>query len=154
MMLALMLAASAALYAWGWCASRARHRPFPALRAGAFAPGSLVVAAALLGPLDALADASLSWHMAQHLALITLAAPLLLLGAPMRLALAALPGREATIWPAFSTARRCASSITRSSAWPAYGRPVRHALLAALRTRARERDGARGEHVLYLTSPD
>ena len=59
-------------------------------------PGSSSSAAALLGPVDDLSDASLSWHMVQHLALISLAAPLLLMGAPVRLALAALPPRGAT----------------------------------------------------------
>ncbi|HEY6234486.1 MAG TPA: cytochrome c oxidase assembly protein, partial [Candidatus Elarobacter sp.] len=53
-------------------------------------------AGALIGPIDDLADTALSWHMVQHLALVSLAAPLLLLGAPLRLAMAALPARPAT----------------------------------------------------------
>jgi putative copper resistance protein D len=96
MTLVVALAASAALYAWGWVRVARAGRPFPRFAPLAFGAGLGVVAAALFGPLDGLSDASLSWHMVQHLALITLAAPLLLMGAPVRLALAALPPHAAT----------------------------------------------------------
>jgi len=87
---------SVALYAWGVVRARRAGRAFPLRAVVAFGAGLGVVAASLLGPVDALADASLAWHMVQHLALVTLAAPLLLLGAPLRLAMAALPARPAT----------------------------------------------------------
>lgn len=96
MTLAVLLALSAALYAWGFRRVARAQRPFPRFAPLVFAAGLLAIAAALFGPLDALADASLSWHMVQHLALIALAAPLLLIGAPVRLALAALPPPGAT----------------------------------------------------------
>ncbi len=51
-------------------------------RVGAFLAGLLALFAALLSPLDALAEALQSAHMAQHLLLIVVAAPLLVLGAP------------------------------------------------------------------------
>lgn len=51
-------------------------------RALAFAGGVLTLASALL-TLDGLADKSFAWHMAQHLLLILLAAPLLTLGTPL-----------------------------------------------------------------------
>jgi putative membrane protein len=86
-----LLLLSAALYAWGVVRARRAGRAFPVAAVLAFAAGLAVLAAALTGPVDARADASLAWHMAQHLALVSLAAPLLLLGAPHRLALAALP---------------------------------------------------------------
>lgn len=85
------VALAGALYAWGLVRIRRSGRPFPALAPVAFALGLAAGGAALAGPVDAFADESLAWHMAQHLALISLAAPLLLLGAPLRLALAALP---------------------------------------------------------------
>jgi putative membrane protein len=47
-----------------------------------FALGLFVVAVALISPLDALADVLFSAHMAQHLLLVSVAAPLLALGAP------------------------------------------------------------------------
>jgi cytochrome c oxidase assembly factor CtaG len=61
----------------------------------AFALGLIVTAFALVGSMDGLADKSLAWHMAQHLGLAFLVAPLLLLGAPIRLAFAALPAHGA-----------------------------------------------------------
>jgi putative membrane protein len=50
-----------------------------------------VLVAALTGPIDASVDTSFSMHMIQHLMLTMVAAPLLLLGAPLTLAFAALP---------------------------------------------------------------
>lgn len=88
------LAIAAALYAWGVARVRRAGRAFPLGAVAAFAAALVIVGLVLLGPIDALADASLAWHMLQHLALIGLAAPLLLLGAPHRLALAALPQRQ------------------------------------------------------------
>jgi putative membrane protein len=85
----------AAAYGFALVRARRMHRAFGVRSVVAFACGLAVVAAALVEPVDALADSSLAWHMAQHLALVSLAAPLLLLGAPLRLALAALPPRAA-----------------------------------------------------------
>jgi cytochrome c oxidase assembly factor CtaG len=45
--------------------------------------GLLAVAAALVSPLDAAADHLLSAHMAQHLLLVVVAAPLLIVGSPV-----------------------------------------------------------------------
>ena len=74
MIVALTLAAGAALYGWGLWRVRQLRRPFPAFAPAAFGAGLLVIAAALSPPMDALADASLSWHMVQHLVLISVAA--------------------------------------------------------------------------------
>jgi cytochrome c oxidase assembly factor CtaG len=95
MILVVSLVASAGLYGWGWWRVACAHRPFPRFAPCAFGAGLAVIAASLFGPIDELSDTSLSWHMVQHLALITIAAPLLLMGAPVRLALAALPARAA-----------------------------------------------------------
>ena len=62
-------------------------------QAAAFAAGLLTLAVALVSPLDALADALFSAHMVQHLLLILVAAPLLILGAPAVPTLWALPLR-------------------------------------------------------------
>jgi cytochrome c oxidase assembly factor CtaG len=88
MIAALSLAVYAGLYAAG-----VRRVPrWPAGRSAAFGAGLALVAVALLSPLDGEAERRLSAHMAQHL-LLGLVAPLLLVaGAPMRLALAALRG--------------------------------------------------------------
>jgi putative membrane protein len=110
-----LLLLSVALYAWGLVRVRRSGRVFPARAIVAFGAALAVVAASLLGPVDALADASLSWHMVQHLALVTLAAPLLLLGAPLRLAMAALPAR-----PAAALARALNSTPLRVLTHPAF----------------------------------
>ncbi|HZP90464.1 MAG TPA: cytochrome c oxidase assembly protein [Actinomycetota bacterium] len=71
-----------------------RGRPASAWSAGrtaSFLSGVAVMAAALGPPLDGYADRLFSVHMVQHLLLVQVAAPLLLLGRPVTLALAAAP---------------------------------------------------------------
>jgi putative membrane protein len=62
----------------------ARHRGNrPALRrSGFFAAGLATIAAALLSPIDALATVLVTGHMLQHLLLIMVAAPLIVIGDP------------------------------------------------------------------------
>lgn len=81
-----LLLASAALYAagiarlWGHAG---RSRGISAAKAGAFAAGWLILACALVGPLDGLSDYLFSVHMVQHEVLMIVAAPLLVLGRPL-----------------------------------------------------------------------
>jgi cytochrome c oxidase assembly factor CtaG len=95
-MIVSLLLATAAAYAFGAFRVRANGRSVSIPAALAFGGALLLTGVVLLGPMDALADSSLAWHMVQHLALSFLIAPLLLLGAPVRIALAALPGGAAT----------------------------------------------------------
>lgn len=111
-----LLLLTAGVYGWAYRRVRRAGRRFPAASVAAFAAGVLTIVAAVAGPLDALADASLAWHMVQHLALIALAAPLLLFGAPLRLALAALPPRGAS-----RLARILTSAPVRVIDHPAFG---------------------------------
>ncbi|MEZ4522685.1 MAG: cytochrome c oxidase assembly protein [Thermomicrobiales bacterium] len=67
------------------------ERPWPAWRAVAFYAGLAATALALIGPLDTYNDESFTMHMAQHLVLIQISAPLLLLGRPVQLLLRAAP---------------------------------------------------------------
>ncbi|HWT06273.1 MAG TPA: cytochrome c oxidase assembly protein, partial [Xanthomonadales bacterium] len=67
MTIALPLALTAALYAWGLLRVMRARRPFPRFAPLAFAGGIVAIGAVLFGPVDALSDASLSWHMVQHL---------------------------------------------------------------------------------------
>jgi cytochrome c oxidase assembly factor CtaG len=79
----LLVLAVAVLYFLGLRAYRARGgRRFPRWRPLFFYTGVLVVAVALLSPVDALADYSFTWHMLQHQWLIMVAVPFILLGAP------------------------------------------------------------------------
>ncbi len=57
----------------------------------AFCAGMVVVAVALVSPLDGLVDRLLWAHMVQHVLLISVAAPLLAIGRPFAVALAAWP---------------------------------------------------------------
>jgi putative copper resistance protein D len=80
-----LCAGMAALY---WGAVR-RHnaahprRPVPPSRVAAFVTGVAVIGAALAGPFDRYAGMFFSFHMVQHLLLTLVAAPLVLLGAPV-----------------------------------------------------------------------
>jgi putative membrane protein len=94
---AALLGIAGMLYAAGVAVARARGRTFQSGKIAAFAAGLTILGGALIGPADDLADRSLAWHMIQHLAIIGFAAPLLLLGAPLRLALAALPPHVAAL---------------------------------------------------------
>lgn len=80
------------IYLRGWAAIR-RTRPmqFPAWRLAAFLGGLATIWAALASPLDGFADALLSAHMVEHLLLMSVAPPLLLLGAPQVPLLRGLP---------------------------------------------------------------
>ena len=153
MMLVVSLVASSALYGWG-CRRVARaHRPFPRFAPFAFGAGLAVIAASLFGPIVDLADTSLSWHMVQHLALIALAAPLLLMGAPVRLALAALPARGAAL-----LARALNSAPMRVIDNPLFGLGLLTAVLygthfSPLYERALENETVHAWlHVLYLVT--
>ena len=92
------LAVLAALYAAG--ASR-RRRTGRGRQAVFFWLGMVALSASLVWPLDALGEALLSGHMAQHLVLLNIAAPLLALGAP-----------GATLLAAISPGWRCAIGTT------------------------------------------
>lgn len=65
----------------------------PVYRRVAFFAGLAVIVLALTGPIDTAAATSFSMHMVQHLLLTMVAAPLLLVAAPLTLALRAWPGR-------------------------------------------------------------
>lgn len=92
--IAVLLLAAALGYSWSLWAATWRGRPVHSgWRSLAFGGGLAAVALALAGPLDAFNDESFLVHMLQHLVLMQLAAPLLVLGRPVQLALQALPPR-------------------------------------------------------------
>ena len=103
-----------------------RGRGVRSWRAAAFAAGWLALVVALVSPLHALGEALFSAHMAQHELLMTIAAPLLVLGRPLVPALFALPPR----------ARRGASAWTQRrwfrAAWRRISQPGTAWLLHAI----------------------
>jgi putative membrane protein len=68
------------------------HALIPFWRVLVFGVGWLALFVALVSPLDALGEALFSAHMVQHMVLILIAAPLLVLGAPLLPVLWGLPG--------------------------------------------------------------
>jgi putative membrane protein len=119
----------AALLLAGWLYARgARRVPRGAgaaerrqLRSAAFAAGWVAAAVALLSPLDALGSALFTAHMAQHVLLMQVAAPLLVLGAPLAPMLRALPRpwrRAAGRWTRARPVRGAAGWLGRPvNAW-------------------------------------
>lgn len=90
----LCLGASAGLYALGLARLSKRtsgQRGVSRAAAGAFTAGWLAVVAALVSPIDALGSVLFSAHMVQHELLMTVAAPLLVLGRPLAVWLWAFP---------------------------------------------------------------
>jgi putative membrane protein len=86
------LTVSLAIYLRGWrLARRTRPEELPAWRAWCFTAGIVSLWIALASPIDALDDALLAAHMLQHFILMSVAPPLLVLGAPLVPMLRGLP---------------------------------------------------------------
>lgn len=80
------------LYLRGWsAASKTRPHELPSWRAGAFVGGIVSLWIALASPIDALDDYLLAAHMIQHFILMSVAPPLIVLGAPTVPILRGLP---------------------------------------------------------------
>lgn len=86
-------------------------------RAAAFVAGLAALFIALISPLDALSGVLFSAHMAQHMLLILVAAPLLVLGTPLSPFLLALPAPARTVlgrwWKRTSWARMAWHTLTQ-----------------------------------------
>jgi cytochrome c oxidase assembly factor CtaG/ferredoxin len=92
---AIALLAALLIYLRGWRAIRTtRPLLFPPWRAWCFVAGLLALWMAIASPLNALDDLLLTAHMAQHLILMSIVPPLLLLGAPAVPLLRGLPTRS------------------------------------------------------------
>ena len=76
-LLVVVLAGTALAYRRGW-----RDGPDPPLRRAAFWGGGAAIAVALVSPVDAMSGVLVSAHMAQHVLLVLVAAPLLAVSAP------------------------------------------------------------------------
>jgi putative membrane protein len=74
----------AAIYGSGWAQiHRTRPAQFPTWRLAAFLSGILAIFVAVASPLDTFSESLLFMHMAQHFVLMSIAPPLLVLGAPV-----------------------------------------------------------------------
>jgi cytochrome c oxidase assembly factor CtaG len=82
----IMLGCLAVAYSWSWRTARQARAPgISVARLVAFLVGALSLWAAVASPLAHLDQGHLTGHMLQHLLIMTIAAPLLLLGDPARL---------------------------------------------------------------------
>ena len=91
-MASLALVVVATLYTIGWIrAHKTRPDQLPTWRLVAFLSGILSVFVAVASPLDTLSESLLFMHMAQHFVLMSIAPPLIVLGAPMVPLLRGLP---------------------------------------------------------------
>lgn len=90
------------LYAVGLYNGRFPERAYSGWRIAAFVGGVAIMSAALLPPMEPLADRSFAWHMTQHVVLMLIGPPLILLGAPLLLAVAVPPRRIARRITAFA----------------------------------------------------
>jgi putative membrane protein len=86
------LVLTALIYTLGWARIR-RTRPaeFPAWKLAAFLVGILAAFVAVASPLDTFSESLLFMHMAQHYVLMSIAPPLIVLGAPVAPMLRGLP---------------------------------------------------------------
>lgn len=86
------LALAAAIYIRGWARIR-RTRPaqFTLLRLCSFLGGILALFVAVASPLDTFSESLLFMHMAQHFVLMSIAPPLIVIGAPVVPLLRGLP---------------------------------------------------------------
>ena len=86
------LALAALIYTRGWMRIR-RTRPelFPAWRLASFLGGMIALFVAVASPLDTFSESLLFMHMAQHYVLMSIAPPLIVLGAPVVPMLRGLP---------------------------------------------------------------
>src|SRR5258707_12966593 len=90
--LTLAMVLAACLYLRGWLHLRsASVNIIPGWRAGSFLLGLFLIWVALGSPLAAFDEELLTVHMVQHLLLMTIAPPLILVGAPVMPLLHALP---------------------------------------------------------------
>jgi putative membrane protein len=103
------LGVGVAIYTFGalrlWDEAGAGHGVSP-WRAAAYGAGIVVIAIALISPIDRASDVLFSAHMVQHELLMLIAAPLVVLGRPLIPALWALPRRaRVRAWRATRPAR-------------------------------------------------
>lgn len=148
------LAAAALLYVAGVRrVRRRRSRAWPARRSLAFAGGLVAAAVALASPLGWRAEALLSAHMLQHLLLTLVAAPLVVLGAPLSLALQAARARPRARLARIVRSRGVRVVTHPLVAWSAFSATMVATHLTGFYDLALRSEIAHGvEHALYVAT--
>lgn len=94
------------LFAWlAYAVGASRRRPASGARA-VFHGAMLITGIALFGPLDEMAESSAAWHMVQHMLLIAVVAPLLVLARPLPQWRAVFGARIDRLWRGLHRASR------------------------------------------------
>src|SRR5207249_4168223 len=150
------LATSGVLYAWGLVrlGDRPASASFPRGRAVCFYSGLLVTYLALQSPIHAYSHRLFSVHMVQHILLMMVAAPLLVLGTPIVLALRACSPsiRKRFLLPVVR-GRAAALLSNPLVSWSAFTVVLWASHFTNLYEDALGSEGVHGiEHVLYLFS--
>jgi len=124
------------------------------MRANVALLSGIIVLAVVLGPwFDALSDRSFAWHMVQHVAMMLIAAPLLLLGAPLRRVLAALPRETARGLSRALRAEPLHALASPLVAWLAFAVVLYATHFSPMYEAALEHPAVHGfEHILYLAA--
>jgi len=145
--------ALAALYLWGVVRVARRHpsRPWPLWRTGVFLAGLTVVVVALQSGIGSYDDVLFWDHMIQHLLLIMVAPPLLIIGQPITLLL------HASRNPLHTWVKRLIRSPALSLlTWPAFGFAAYAATIVVLHLTAvanliaQNRAAHDAEHIVFL----
>jgi cytochrome c oxidase assembly factor CtaG len=128
--------------------------PWPNARTAAFLAGLAVVAVAVLSPVDRYSDVLLWVHMVQHLLLTLVAGPLLLLGAPLLLAMRSSGGgRGRRTWTRMARGRLPRTLSHPLFGWVAFAGVLVGTHFTPLYQAALERGSVHAlEHGLYLVS--
>jgi cytochrome c oxidase assembly factor CtaG len=111
--------AAIVIYLYAVSAYRRRYptRSFGTGRVVAFVTGCALLTAALSPWADVRADASFAAHMLQHMVMLLIAPPLMLLGAPLLLAVAVPPHRVARAITAFANSGFGHALLAPVTAW-------------------------------------
>lgn len=96
-----------ALYVWAVNLYNRRfpERAFSVWRITAFITGVAAMTVVLMPPIEPLADRLFAWHMTQHVVIMLIGPPLVLLGAPLLLLVAVPPQRIGRAITAFAQSR-------------------------------------------------
>lgn len=114
--------AAVAVYLYAVRAYRRRFpdRMFTIWRVVAFVTGCALLTAVLLPPFDALADRSFAYHMVQHIVMVLVSPPLVLLGAPLLLAVSVPPAPAARKFTHFCNTRFGHALFAPLTGWITY----------------------------------
>lgn len=155
-MIALMFGIAAiALYLGAVAAYRRKYpsRPFSFLRVLTFVSGCALLTVSLLPWADARAETSFAFHMLQHMVLLLVAPPLMLLGAPLLLAVALPPHDIARRIAGFANAPFGHALLAPVTAWLTYVFVLWGVHFSPLYESALEYPAVHAaEHIVFLSS--